>query len=273
MKKYTAIGTDILNKSTENLKDLNELGIYLSKQTDINALKVLKLMILTSELNYLNKPFDINSIKTSTKKIGDNERQINESIIGNLSMNPQYFGLEIMEFIIKNFKVDLNLEPYNSGYSIFDFWMHTFSEIEWNQNQLYKRYDMVDKKINMIDFMIENNFLNKKQLNCILSELNICIKKKFSYTPEQLSNMEKLVNKINIFINIFEKNLEKIYKIGLINENISMEEIYSSLANSDIYNKRKEIIIYELKTFESINDQYYYITEDIPMLIKNKIIK
>ena len=55
MNAYVKSGIDILNDTTKDLKNLNELGIYLAKQTDINALKSLKLLILASENSMLEK--------------------------------------------------------------------------------------------------------------------------------------------------------------------------------------------------------------------------
>ena len=45
MNWYVKSGITILNDTTQDLKNLNELGIYLAKQTDIDALKSLKLLI------------------------------------------------------------------------------------------------------------------------------------------------------------------------------------------------------------------------------------
>ena len=48
MNCYVESGIAILNDTTKDLNNLNELGIYLAKQTDIDALKSLKLLILAS---------------------------------------------------------------------------------------------------------------------------------------------------------------------------------------------------------------------------------
>lgn len=69
----------------------------------------------------LDKDFDINSVKSYTKTIIDVTHKINESVIGNLSMNPQNIGLELMDYLLKHYKIDLTVQPYDSGYTIFDF--------------------------------------------------------------------------------------------------------------------------------------------------------
>ena len=51
--------------------------------------------------------------------------------IRNLSMNPQYLGLELMEFVLHNYNVDLKKKPYEySKYTTFDYWIRQFSGIE-----------------------------------------------------------------------------------------------------------------------------------------------
>ena len=39
MNCYVRSGIDILKETTKELENLNELGIYLAKQTDTNAIK------------------------------------------------------------------------------------------------------------------------------------------------------------------------------------------------------------------------------------------
>ena len=143
MNAYVESGISILNDTTKDLKNLNELGIYLAKQTDIDALKSLKLLILASENSLLDKEFDINSIKSYTETIMRNTYKRNETVIGNLSMNPQNIALELMDYILHNYKVDLTVQPYDSGYTVFDFWVLSLVRIEDDQDIFYKRYDMI----------------------------------------------------------------------------------------------------------------------------------
>lgn len=87
MQNYVRSGVAILNDITKNLKNLNNLGIYLSKQTDINALKTLKLLILASETKRLNKPFDINATNTYIylkEELTGIVHEQKENVVGNL---------------------------------------------------------------------------------------------------------------------------------------------------------------------------------------------
>ena len=60
MSIITENGIDTLNYVTKDLDNLDDLGIYLAKETDINALKILKFIILVGRCNYLKKDFNIN---------------------------------------------------------------------------------------------------------------------------------------------------------------------------------------------------------------------
>ena len=122
-------------------------------------------------------------------------------------MNPQNYGLEVMDFIIRNFKVNLTLEPFDSGYTIFDYFIRSFSLIEDDENLFYKRYDMIDKKLEIVNFMIGNNILNSNQIYQIKENFDQCINNKFSYTSEQLSKMRIIIDKTNNFEEVFSKLL------------------------------------------------------------------
>ena len=139
MNCYVRSGIDILKETTKELENLNELGIYLAKQTDTNAIKSLKLLILATKTNLLNKEFDINSVKSYTQTFMDGTYKKNESVIGNLSVNPQNIALELMDYILQNFQVDLTLEPHANSYTIFDYWVRSFARIEYDQDRFYKR--------------------------------------------------------------------------------------------------------------------------------------
>lgn len=258
-----------LNISTKPLNNLDELGIYLSKQTNIEALKTLKLLILANEANYLEKPFNINAVKKICEKY-ENNNIMNESVIGNLSMNPQNYGLELMGFIINNFKVDFNLEPYDSGFTIFDLFIRSFSLIEDDENLFYKRYDMIDKKLKIIDFMIGKDILNSNQIYQIKEKFKTCTDKRFSYTKEQLTKMETTINKIDTI----EKTLSSLKKSKLVSEDISIEEIFNILSSSEQMHYDNDNSQFIMKLNDCKNDNVTaYIANNIPILIKKNIIK
>lgn len=275
MNAYVKSGIDILNDTTKDLKNLNELGIYLAKQTDINALKSLKLLILASENSMLDKDFDINSVKSYTKTIIDVTHKINESVIGNLSMNPQNIGLELMDYILKHYKIDLTVQPYDSGYTIFDFWTRSFARIEDDQDIFYKRYDMIDKKLEIASYMIQNGLLDANQIDFLLTSFDRCIQRKHSYTREQLLRMKEIFDSIKLKEQL-ELNVANLITQNKIELNCSKDELIkklSSIENQVESSSNRRDFRDELSNYQMLNDQCIYMFQTIPTLVKKKVIR
>lgn len=277
MNCYVKIGITILNDTTKDLKNLNELGIYLAKQTDIDALKSLKLLILASENSMLDKDFDINSIKsyTDTETIMHVTHKRNESVVGNLSMNPQNIGLELMDYILHNYKVDLTVHPYDNGHTIFDFWARSFARIEDDQDIFYKRYDMIDKKLEIASYMIQNGLLDVNQIDFLLTSFDRCIQRKHSYTREQLLRMQQIFNSIKLKEQL-ELNVANLITQKKIELNCSKDELIkklSSIENQVETSSDRRDFWDELSNYRMLDDQCIYMLQTIPTLVKKKIIK
>lgn len=277
MNWYVKSGIAILNDTTKDLKNLNELGIYLAKQTNIDALKSLKLLILASENSMLDKDFNINinSIKTYTETIIRDTYKRNESLIGNLSMNPQNIGLELMDYILHNYEVDLTVQPYDSGYTIFDFWARSFARIEDDQDIFYKRYDMIDKKLEIASFMIQKGLLDINQIDFLLTTFDRCIQRKHSYTEEQLLRMQEIFNNIKLKEQL-ELNVANLVTQNKIKLNCSRDELIKKLSETRTQveaSSDKTDFWDELLNYQMLNDQCIYMLQTIPTLVKKKIIK
>ncbi len=279
MDYYVNYGIEILNDTTKSLKNLNELGIYLSKQIDIQALKSLKLMILASSTSLLEKSLDIHAIKVRREVLSHMNLEDNigydkkrrrtiiydfiekrESMIGNLAMNPQNFALALLEFLLHTRKIDFMMHPKivqplletseNDSYTIFDLWVSSFTRIETEDDFFYQRYDMVDKKLEMLEYMIENHLIDLDSISWLTISLTACIKSKYSYTENQLMKTQKILQKLKEieFTKIHEKQ-----------SNRNLEEI--------------KICQEELSRYTLGNQQCQYMLKTIPTLIKRKIIK
>lgn len=275
MNCYVKSGIAILNDTTKDLKNLNELGIYLAKQTDIDALKSLKLLILASENSMLDKDFDINSVKSYTETFMCDTYKRNESVVGNLSMNPQNIGLELMDYILKNYKIDLTVQPYDSGYTIFDFWARSFARIEDDQDTFYKRYDMIDKKLEIASYMIQNGLLDVSQIDFLLTSFDRCIQRKHSYTREQLLRMQEIFDSVKLKEQL-ELNVANLITQNKIELNCSKDELVKKLLSIESQvesssNRRDSWD--ELSNYQMLNDQCVYVLQTIPTLVKKKVIK
>ena len=275
MNCYVKNGIAILNDTTKDLKNLNKLGIYLAKQTDIDALKSLKLLILASENSMLDKDFDINSVKSYTETFMRDTYKRNESVVGNLSMNPQNIGLELMDYILKNYKIDLTVQPYDSGYTIFDFWARSFARIEDDQDTFYKRYDMIDKKLEIASYMIQNGLLDVSQIDFLLTSFDRCIQRKHSYTREQLLRMQEIFDSVKLKEQL-ELNVANLITQNKIELNCSKDELVKKLLSIESQvasssNRRDSWD--ELSNYQMLNDQCVYMLQTIPTLVKKKVIK
>ena len=274
MRHYTRSGIIILNDVTKELKNLNGLGIYLSKQTDINALKTLKLMILSYETGRIDKKFDITATNTYSS---DTDKEKKENIAGNLSINPQNFALELLEYISKNYFINYGFECYEN-YSILETWLHSFKRMDFCDIDLfYKRYDMIDKKLDIIEFLITNGLLTKSQINNVLQTYQEILGNYTNFNKEQL---QRLQQNINIMTDYYKLHNKISYSRELSKEEKNKEHkliddrfaIYKQ-PNKKIFNSCKENSERELQDYIMENEQCVYMLHKIPGLIKEKLIK
>ena len=277
MNCYVESGIHILNDTTKDLENLNELGIYLARGTNVDALKLLKLIVLASETKLLEKSFDINYVKTYTNLFENSIYKRNETVFGNLAVNPQNFGLELADYILHNYKVDLNIEPFTTGYTIFDFFARSFARIEYDEDHFYKRYDMIDKKLDMVSYMLDYELLDNSQTNLLLTCFDRCIQNKYHYTKEQLLKMKEMINQVNSKRQII-LTVEELFKQDKIKSDYSKEELSKKLLSTNKdkdVNKPSDITesFNRLENYWMLNDQCTYMLRTIPRLVKEKVIK
>lgn len=277
MNCYVESGIHILNDTTKDLENLNELGIYLARETNVDALKSLKLIVLASETKLLEKSFNINYVKTYTNSFENSIYKRNETVFGNLAVNPQNFGLELADYILHNYKVDLGIKPFTSGYTIFDFFARSFVRIEYDEDPFYKRYDMIDKKLDMVSYMLDYELLDNSQTDLLLTCFDRCIQNKYHYTKEQLLKMKEMINQVDSKQQI-RLTIEDLFKQNKIKSDYSKKELSKKLlsANKDKdVNKPSDITksFSRLKNYCMQNDQCTYMLRTIPMLVKEKVIK
>lgn len=277
MNCYVESGIHILNDTTKDLENLNELGIYLARETNVDALKLLKLIVLASETKLLEKSFDINHVKTYTDPFENSIYKRNETVFGNLAVNPQNLGLELADYILHNYKVDLGIEPFTSGYTIFDFFARSFARIEYDEDPFYKRYDMIDKKLDMVSYMLDYELLDNSQTDLLLTYFDRCIQNKYSYTNEQLLKMKEITNQVNSKRQII-LTVEELFKQDKIKSDYSKEELSKKLLSTNKdkdVNKPSDITesFNRLENYWMLNDQCTYMLRTIPRLVKEKVIK
>ena len=275
MNCYVESGIHILNDTTKDLENLNELGIYLARETNVDALKSLKLIVLASETKLLEKSFNINYVKTYTNSFENSIYKRNETVFGNLAVNPQNFGLELADYILHNYKVDLGIEPFTSGYTIFDFFARSFARIEYDEDPFYKRYDMIDKKLDMVSYMLDYELLDNSQTDLLLTCFDRCIQNKYHYTKEQLLKMKEMINQVDSKQQI-RLTIEDLFKQNKIKSDYSKKELSKKLPSTNKDNNKSSDITKSFSRLENycmLNDQCTYMLRTIPRLVKEKVIK
>lgn len=278
MQNYVRSGVAILNDITKDLKNLNNLGIYLSRQTDINALKTLKLLILASQTKRLNKPFDINATNIYIylkEELTGIEHKRKENVVGNLSLNPQNFALELMEYVIKNYPVNLKFECYGI-YSFLDVWNRSFKRMDFDDmDHFYKRYDMIDKKMDLLEFMVLNGLLGKRQIFELLRTYEFCLNSDNKFSKDQLQRMQYTINRIEQF-NGLHKKISALRSITKEEREMRHDEIDNIMGISrkpklEIYDSCKHNAEHEIQNYIMQNDQCSYMLNTLPILIKKKL--
>lgn len=274
-------GVRILRNATVDLDTYNNLAVYLANQHDYFSLITLKFIILTSSLGLLDKPFDINHVKTTTEDFEQYSKTTNETIIGNLAENPSNYGLELMEYIIKHYPVNLEViplieSPNNGMQDIIARFTNNIAYMRHDDNEFYKRYDMVDKKIDILTYLIKSGRVCEQDKLYIINTLRNAVE--IGFTPEQSFKLQQLR-----FI-LGQKELYDMTVSILINEGIitindghEKEEVVQKLMLD--YNRKQsdEQLKIELQREldkETIGlSRLRYMKYEIPQLIKKYNIK
>jgi len=196
MKYNYELGCRNLKKITENLVDLNELSLFLSKQVSFESLKTLQLMLVNERQDRLEKELDVNYQRVSIKTDGHNIEHLRcETLAGNLSVNPQRLGFDLYQLLVRNYKVDLSVEPYDSSYSINDFFIRSFYGIDNPTDAFYMRTDLIQERINLIHYLLQNKRLKENELSYLNETIENC--SSLLYTSNQLNQLEELANRAN----------------------------------------------------------------------------
>lgn len=259
MQDYVRNGIVIINQVTKELCSLNNLSIYLAKKTNINALKCLKLIIIASTTKKLAKPINFNGIceyNLNNQKISGTYFQKKENLISNLALNPQNYALEIMENLLNNYPINLYFLCQKNK-TFLDLWYNSFEKMSYDETDpFYKRFDMLDKKIDIIEFLFQNNRLDINQINKLLSVLEVCLSCKNNFTECQLVRINLLVKKIRIFLKYYYEDASDIKKITGVNTS-------HHLFKERLRNAKKE-----LENFEINEEQCLFMLESLPKIIK-----
>ena len=143
--------------------------------------------------------------------------------------------------------------------------------------EFYKRYDMIDKKLDMVSYMLDYELLDNSQTDLLLTCFDRCIQNKYHYTKEQLLKMKEMINQVNSKRQII-LTVEELFKQDKIKSDYSKEELSKKLLSTNKdkdVNKPSDITesFNRLENYWMLNDQCTYMLRTIPRLVKEKVIK
>ena len=274
-------GVRILRTATEDLNTYNNLAVYLANQHDYFSLITLKFIILTNSLGLLDKPFDINHVKTTTEDFEQYSKTTNETIIGNLAENPSNYGLELMEYIIKHYPVNLEViplieSPNNGTRDIIARFADTLANMESDSSKFYKRYDMVDKKIDILTYLIKSGKLCEQDKFCIVNTLRNAFGRDF--TDEQHFKLQQLKFMLEQK-ELYDMTVSFLISDGIItiNDGHEKEEVVQKLIQN--YNRKQSDEQLKIGAQQELDKEKIglsrlrYMKYEIPQLIKKYNIK
>ena len=254
---------------TKELTNLNELGIYLAKQDNSRALKTLKLMLLAHEANYIRKDFDLTFVLTHSPISHAEPEEACETVVSNLAFNPHNLALDLMEYIIRKYPVDFSIKP-SGVYTFFELWMRSFQRIEYDEDPFYRRYDMVDKKLNIIKYLVSSELLNPEDIDTLYTIFSRCIENPYGYSLENLRKMEDIRRDIRLrdtFSSL--KGWANSSQEALIDK--AYERVKMTVFEEEV--KPDELSAFHLEEMEVSLDMHSYIQNTVPDLIRQKKIK
>lgn len=270
MNDYTKRSLQLLNGVFYNDVGYEKVAVMLAGDSRPEALKCLKLLILTDvgvvDCKLKNK-LDLNQM-FNFYKMHDNRRICyQKNLFGVLSTNPQNLALDLMEYLLYHYDVlvEIRSDDDNCTYSMIDEWMYGFSGIEDDGNIFYKRYDMVEKRLQLLAYIIKNKKLSiefMEKINLILTD---CINNGYGYSDVDIVKMRLIVEYVK-----FKQKLTSLLNKGVIKFSYPVERVYKTFGVSvdDIIDNG--LLWNNLDDYDVGVDEYSYMRYDVLKLIKKR---
>ena len=135
---------------------------------------------------------------------------------------------------------------------------------------------MVDKKMDIIEFLISNGLLSKKQIDSVLASYQLLLKEDVGLNKAQLLRIQKVVDNIIRYNELYSKishskNIPRQEKSKLYKELESMFGI-ARKPKEGLFDDCKHNALEEIRRYRMENDQCTYMLYDVQKLIKeNKL--
>lgn len=193
----TIYAIEDLHRAAEPLEDFNGLGLYLAKQNNPLAIKTLDLLIMSAGdtgaemFSYAKNIYldQVTKVKTETgvKK---------NTITGNIVDNTLMLSEDLLEFMVHTYPLNLRVRDDVEADSILERYLSQLVYFDDSDNLFYQRKDIINKRLAVIDYLIENVLVSPSELEIIKAALVGCITsgKKY-FTDVQLHYMRSLLKR------------------------------------------------------------------------------
>ena len=149
-------------------------------------------------------------------------------------------------------------------------WVRSFQRIEYDEDPFYRRYDMVDKKLNIIKYLVSSGLLNPEDIDTLYMVFSRCIENPYGYSLENLRKMEDIRRDIRLrdtFSSL--KGWANSSQEALIDK--AYERVKMTVFEEEV--KPDELSAFHLEEMEVSLDMHRYIQNTVPDLIRQKNIK
>ena len=149
-------------------------------------------------------------------------------------------------------------------------WVRSFQRIEYDEDPFYRRYDMVDKKLNIIKYLVSSGLLNPEDIDTLYMVFSRCIENPYGYSLENLRKMDDIRSDIRL------RDTFSSLKSGTNDAQKALIDKTYEMVKMTVF--EEEAKPYEVSSFcfeemEVSLDMHHYIQNTIPDLIRQKKIK
>ncbi len=140
-----------LNKNIGRKNDITHLGMFLAKERDERALKILNYLLFAIQTKELDKKIDVNRWKPKYRMNDGIELSTRETIPSRLIENPLIEAGHVFDFLAKTEQIDYNFKPYN---------YYSLKEIIANQI-LEKQNSKGLLSLTTLEYLLQNNAIRR----------------------------------------------------------------------------------------------------------------
>lgn len=204
---------------TKEKTDITSLGLYLSKQNEASALKILNIMIKAIQYSKLKRTMEVTrKVRIKETTFHGEVHEHGENIVSRLANNQLYLSREVLEHILKTNKINFNFYSYGI-YSLHCQLAEILIDINNPQSNFYKRRDLAFKNLEILEYFSRKGIIKIGEKSSYSNEINNILVAYRTKSPEDAE-----IN--NVIYNILEnRNKEKTAYNDIVSQNLDYDNL------------------------------------------------